>query len=685
MSLLNNIDSAEWVLNAAIQTLLILGIGALLVYLCRQKAAPLRSGISLIAMLALVLLPFLSVSLNELDYLPLRTILPISIGQTSSPSVTVQHSLVGMPFDGAGNRKANIFRLFWSGPVVIKTINIFGIIWGLGLLFMLFRFVFGAISIRNMKKGMVEVCDPRITAILNSAKKVFSKQIKTRVFGSQRAPFPMAIGVFKPIILIPEHLLHKLHDNQIRGIILHELSHIHHRDLITGILQRLVTALNWWNPLAYALSTSHTRAREEISDNYVLLQNDSKEYAECLINLAEKATLWKRLPVSVGLASPHIPLKDRVKHILSKERIMDTHLKKSTITVMVVAAFLFVLVIAGSRLTFATDNSEITMEKADLVLPVVQEQDKKEQDQEKKKSAKKDVKSPKLIKKVEPVYPEEARKAGIEGSVTLEGTTDDQGRVKKVKVLKSIPELEQAAVDAVKQWVYEPMMIEGKPKGIVFTTTCRFSLDKKKKVKAIEGGITGTDQKPAVRAVGDIKPPKLIKLVKPIYPDEARKAGVEGVVILEMTTDIYGRVVNTKILRSIPELDQAAIDAVKQWVYEPMIIDGEPRGVIFTVTCTFKLKEPVRAEGKSKAPKLIKKVEPIYPESARKAGIEGVVILEATTDKYGRVIKTRILRSIPELDQAAIDAVKQWVYEPQIIDGKPKGTTFTVTVAFHLR
>ena len=93
-----------------------------------------------------------------------------------------------------------------------------------------------------------------------------------------------------------------------------------------------------------------------------------------------------------------------------------------------------------------------------------------------------------------------------------------------------------------------------------------------------------------VRATGDIKPPKLIKMVKPIYPEIARQSKVEGVVILEATTDIYGRVQETKILRSIPELDQAAIDAVMQWVYEPFLIDGKPRGVIFTVKIVFMLK-----------------------------------------------------------------------------------------------
>ena len=589
MSLLNNIVSAEWVLNTAFQTLVILGAGTLLIYLFRHKAAPLRSGISLITMLALILLPFLSVSLNELGYLPLRAVLPITVGQTSSPSVSVQNDLVEMPRDTTDKGITNSFRLFWIGPVVVKIINIFGIIWRIGFLYMIFRFVLGVISIRNLKKGMVEVCNPRISAIMNSAEKVFFEQNKARLFVSKNVPSPMVVGIFKPIILIPESLMDKLRDSQIREILLHELSHIYHKDQITGILQRLVTALNWWNPLAYALSTSHSRAREEISDNYVLLQNDSKEYAECLINLAERTAFLKRLPVSVGLASPHIPLKDRVKHILSKERNMDTNLKKSTITVMVLAAFLVLLGIAGSRLTFATAKPEAPIEKADLILPDLKEQDQQNQEEEKKQSKKKNVKPPKLIKQVEPIYPEEAAKAGIEGVVTLEAKTDKYGRVIDVTVLNSVPELDQAAIDAVKQWVYEPMVINGKPRGIIFISTYRFSLKNERQVKSFEGGVTGTDEKPPVGAIGNIRLPKLIKEVEAIYPEEARKAGIEGVIILEVTTVIYGRVIDTKILRGIPLLDQAARDAVKKWIYEPMIFDGEPRGMIFVATVTFKL------------------------------------------------------------------------------------------------
>ncbi|MCK7482729.1 MAG: energy transducer TonB [Candidatus Moduliflexus flocculans] len=93
----------------------------------------------------------------------------------------------------------------------------------------------------------------------------------------------------------------------------------------------------------------------------------------------------------------------------------------------------------------------------------------------------------------------------------------------------------------------------------------------------------------AVRAEGEIKPPRLVKEVAPVYPEVARQAGVQGVVILGVKTDEQGQVADTIVLRSIPLLDQAAIDAVRQWVYEPFVQDGKPVPVVFNVTVRFEL------------------------------------------------------------------------------------------------
>jgi protein TonB len=102
--------------------------------------------------------------------------------------------------------------------------------------------------------------------------------------------------------------------------------------------------------------------------------------------------------------------------------------------------------------------------------------------------------------------------------------------------------------------------------------------------------LVGEPVEPVVRAAGDIKPPKLVRRIEPDYPEIARQARVEGVVILEATTDVFGRVTGVRVLRSLPLLDEAAVNAVRQWVYEPMVINGRPRPVTFTVTVRFVLK-----------------------------------------------------------------------------------------------
>ena len=96
-------------------------------------------------------------------------------------------------------------------------------------------------------------------------------------------------------------------------------------------------------------------------------------------------------------------------------------------------------------------------------------------------------------------------------------------------------------------------------------------------------------QEAPVRVGGNIKEPKKIKHVNPEYPDIAKQARVQGIVILECVISPQGKVSNVTVLRGIPLLDQAAQDAVRQWVYSPTLLNGVPVPVIMTVTVNFKL------------------------------------------------------------------------------------------------
>jgi TonB family protein len=81
-------------------------------------------------------------------------------------------------------------------------------------------------------------------------------------------------------------------------------------------------------------------------------------------------------------------------------------------------------------------------------------------------------------------------------------------------------------------------------------------------------------------------------------------------------------------------------------------------------------------------PVKIKDVMPVYPATAKSARVGGIVTIEATIDTDGKVSEARVVKSVPLLDQAALDAVKQWEYRPSTRDGKPVPVVVTVNVNF---
>lgn len=110
------------------------------------------------------------------------------------------------------------------------------------------------------------------------------------------------------------------------------------------------------------------------------------------------------------------------------------------------------------------------------------------------------------------------------------------------------------------------------------------------------GGIVGGLATPApppppvaVRVGGQIKAPKIVHAVPPVYPDLAAQARLTAVVIAEALVDTTGRVREVKILRGAPLFDEAASEAVKQWRYQPLLLNGVPTEFILTVTVKFNL------------------------------------------------------------------------------------------------
>jgi protein TonB len=113
-------------------------------------------------------------------------------------------------------------------------------------------------------------------------------------------------------------------------------------------------------------------------------------------------------------------------------------------------------------------------------------------------------------------------------------------------------------------------------------------------VGGIVGGIEAAPAPPPriVRVGGVVREPRKIKDVPPVYPELAKRARIQGVVILECVINPQGRVENVKVLRGLATLDEPAVEAVRQWTYTPTLVDGVPTSVVMTVTVNFLLRNP---------------------------------------------------------------------------------------------
>jgi protein TonB len=206
-----------------------------------------------------------------------------------------------------------------------------------------------------------------------------------------------------------------------------------------------------------------------------------------------------------------------------------------------------------------------------------------------------------------------ARPGAVPVVVTLRMTINGLGRVGEARAVPSGPPevFVKAAIDAVRQWIYEPPA----EAPVSFNVTFVFPPGSDARVVAYgtpietDRGAVGFAPPPPpppppppwvregaapvgtpVRIGGDIKPPVKTKDVRPVYTPEALSAKLQGVVILEVIVGPEGRVNEVRVLRSIPLLDQSAIDAVKEWEFTPTLLNGTPVPVMMAVTVNFTLK-----------------------------------------------------------------------------------------------
>ncbi|NQT14354.1 MAG: HEAT repeat domain-containing protein, partial [Planctomycetes bacterium] len=140
------------------------------------------------------------------------------------------------------------------------------------------------------------------------------------IASSPAVSVPVAAGLVHPLIIIPSAIRDKLSEDQWRDVLVHETAHVLRHDHLLALVQRVIGAVFWVNPLVHVLNRRLVRAREEVCDNYVLSFTDSRSYGKTLLGLAELIPQAGRSTVSPGLLGVRWTLEERISGLLDPRR-----------------------------------------------------------------------------------------------------------------------------------------------------------------------------------------------------------------------------------------------------------------------------------------------------------------------------------------------------------------------------
>ncbi len=423
---------------------------------------------------------------------------------------------------------------------------------------------------------------------------------------------PVTFGLMTPVVLLPSRLRTLPADLQ-RAVLCHELLHARRGDWRATIFEEIVRTVLWFHPAIWWLIGQIQLCREETVDALAVSMTSSRRvYMQALLAFAQP-------PCTPLLA----PLFVHRRHLAVRIRRLSQEVKMSRIRIVSSAAALLAIVgasgwTAASALPLRTElrvtpgerhtTGDVTLPASRAVVgsamqritPAPQPAARPAPPPPPPPPPPSDGKTnPRVVSEVKPAYPAEALPHSVAASVWVAVTIDGSGQVSKAKATRfqltidrsiddpnywaSKPErpFMDAAEAAAGQWKFAPPDANTRTDvEVMFTFR---NIPGAEKIAASSG-----DPGPRVlRVGGGIQAPTKIYDVKPIYPETAKAQNVQGVVILELRIGVDGSVVDARILRSIPLLDDAALTAARQWKFSPVLLNGEPVEVSMVTTINF--------------------------------------------------------------------------------------------------
>lgn len=283
------------------------------------------------------------------------------------------------------------------------------------------------------------------------------------------------------------------------------------------------------------------------------------------------------------------------------------------------------------------------------------------------------------ISKTPPLYPPIARAAHVQGDVVVRALIGTDGSVVDAEAISGPAMLRRSAVDAVLQWTYQPFLKNGKPMVVQTTVTVHYEIAK-------EAPPSVTDS--PVRIAAGMMAGHIVQKANPVYPPEARAAHVEGTVVMHAIIGKDGTIRNLTVESGPEMLRDSAVEAVRQWTYQPYLLNGEPVEVNTAIAVNYKMEATsppppparVRVSAGVMAALLEKKVMPVWPPDATRQNVNGTVVLHVVIGKDGSVIEADVISGPEVLRPSYLEAVQQWQYRPYLLNGEPVEVDTTIAM-----
>jgi TonB family protein len=437
---------------------------------------------------------------------------------------------------------------------------------------------------------------------------------RTPLLWSGDVRHPVTFGLLRPVVLLPVALKAVDHGAQ-RAVIAHELHHVKRRDWGWLLAEEFLRAVFWFHPAMWWLLSRIQLARETVVDELsILVTNARRTYLDTLLAFADDS--------GVG-ASPAFSAR---RHLFHRVMLLSKEGEMSSLRVAV-GSCLLVLALGvgayGAVYTFPLYEEPSAQKQLPPRDPVpasayhheavlLWEQSRKPSltREEQLELVSQGITAENKALAINPDYVDALTYKNILLRMQANLTTD---RAETARLLQEAEALRDRAIEIRRmQGAYVPGRGEPPPPpppappapamvsddrsnntiGRLDETVGNLSRGERVRPEGFMSAslfpVAGAPRDP-VRIGGEIKAPMKIRDVKPAYPPEAQASRVQGVVIAEILIDTAGDVQDARVLRSIPLLDEAAVEAVRQWRFAPTFVDGVARSVVMTVTVNFSL------------------------------------------------------------------------------------------------